>query len=401
MENINTFPMIYKHRINSAGMVPIVICITINNKPVAYEPLHKRVLLSDWDPEKRKVKDDLLNSLIKKRIAELEEIFIKKMLADESITGPMVKKILAGEHQPKNFFEYAEYIINNKTLADGLPYNDDTRRRYRDEIKRLKQFQPHLFLSDITTPFLNQYRKWLLNDYRKKDKTKLHKNSIWKTFGFIRMIWRCADKDRLVKHENNPFQNFEVGSFETDLQKIKYLELSQLEIIEQTLITKESLMDPFTIRVGWRFLAMCVFGLRISDAMRLDEGFINDAGYLDFTPFKTRRHGNTAQVPIVNDRQKRYLSKTFELPLPAKNHKSFRTDFNDHLKIITAMSGISIHLTSHVGRHTMGSFLVDGDVTEKSAMVMLGVKSDRVIKTYMHLKQSKLISEANKLNNVM
>jgi len=135
--------------------------------------------------------------------------------------------------------------------------------------------------------------------------------------------------------------------------------------------------------------------------MRLDEGFINDAGYLDFTPFKTRRHGNTAQVPIVNDRQKRYLSKTFELPLPIKNHKSFRTDFNDHLKIIEAMSETTIHLTSHVGRHTMGSFLVDGDVTEKSAMVMLGVKSDRVIKTYMHLKQSKLISEANKLNNVM
>ena len=48
----------------------------------------------------------------------------------------------------------------------------------------------------------------------------------------------------------------------------------------------------------------------------------------------------------------------------------------------------------------MGSFLVDGGVEEKAAMSILGVKSNKVIKTYLHLKQSKLVSEANKLKNV-
>jgi hypothetical protein len=49
----------------------------------------------------------------------------------------------------------------------------------------------------------------------------------------------------------------------------------------------------------------------------------------------------------------------------------------------------------------MGSFLVDAGIETKAAMAILGVKSDRVIKGYMHLKESKLKSEANKLGGVM
>jgi integrase len=145
---------------------------------------------------------------------------------------------------------------------------------------------------------------------------------------------------------------------------------------------------------------MCVSGMRISDAMILDQYMFNDAGYLEFKPHKTIRHDNTAQIPITTERQRRYfewsLRDNFEITSP----KNFRTTFNIHLKILAAKAGVNINLTSHVGRHTMGSFLVDGGVEEKAAMSILGVKSNKVIKTYMHLKQSKLVSEANKLKNV-
>ena len=145
---------------------------------------------------------------------------------------------------------------------------------------------------------------------------------------------------------------------------------------------------------------MCVIGRRIRDAMQLDEGYFDDAGNLRFTPYKTRRHNNVAQIPIVSDRQKRYLKKTMELPLPKKDHKSFRTVFNEHLKVLAAHAGISINLTSHVGRHTMGSFMVDADIQTEASMAMLGVKSEKTIKIYRHLKQTKLMMEANKMKNV-
>lgn len=158
-------------------------------------------------------------------------------------------------------------------------------------------------------------------------------------------------------------------------------------------------MEKLTISVGWRFLAMCVSGIRISDAMNLDDMKFNDAGNLELIPYKTRRYGNTAQIPIVSQRQKKYIGKTLEHKLPQRDAKSFRKIFNDHLKILCALAQIK-SVTSHAGRHTMGSFLVDAGVQEKAAMAMLGVKSDKVIKTYLHLKQSKLLSEAEKLKRV-
>ncbi len=94
------------------------------------------------------------------------------------------------------------------------------------------------------------------------------------------------------------------------------------------------------------------------------------------------------------------MQKTISLPLPATDAKSFRTTFNIHLKILAAAAGVHVLLTSHVGRHTMGSFLVDAGVEKKAAKAMLGVKGDKVIETYMHLKESKLKKEAEKLKNI-
>lgn len=178
------------------------------------------------------------------------------------------------------------------------------------------------------------------------------------------------------------------------------MDILQIDKLENILSNNAVVLQDLTIRVGWRFLSMCVSGLRISDAMLLNDATFNDAGDLEFTPVKTQRYGNKAQVPIVSDRQKRYLAKTIEQPLPETHSNSFRTTFNIHLKILCAAAGIPA-ITSHSGRHTMGSLLVDAGVQDKSAMAMLGVKSERVIRTYMHLKESKLKTEAEKLKSIL
>lgn len=400
MENVNVFPMVYKHRVNAAGEVPVVICVTLKNKPILYEPLRRKIRLSDWDPDKRVSKSNkLLNALIEKRRSELLQDFTKAELLGTRLTKSTIKIIASGDAISKDFYAYAEHVLETKKLSDGNGYSQDTKRRYKDEIKRMKQYKPELFFGDITTSFLRSYQDWLQNTHLKKDETKLHKNSIWKALAFIRMVWNQAIKEEIIKPDNYPFKNI-VGTYEADLTKIKYLELTQIEEIERLLIERAEELDTLTIQIGWRFLTMCVFGMRISDAMRLNDAFINDTGQMDFKPHKTRRHGNVAKVPIVSERQQRYLENTFKFPVPQKDPKSFRTIFNQHLKIIAQLAKIKINLTSHIGRHTMGAFLVDVGVQEKAAMAMLGVKSNRVIKTYMHLKESKLIEEANKLKNI-
>ncbi|HEX8334504.1 MAG TPA: site-specific integrase, partial [Segetibacter sp.] len=360
----------------------------------------------DWDEGKREVKpthpnSSLLNTFISDKLIEYQKFVIQRQVLKFPVTKQIVLQYLKSESSVDSFYNYATIVINTKLLEDGKPYSKDTKRRYRDEVKRMKEYKPALKFNEITPQWLNEYKVWMQNVYEKKDGNHLHKNSIWKALGFVRMVWNEAKKNKLIFSTESPFDTFNVGSYEENLENIKYLELHEVQMIEDTLIRKKEVMPDLTYRIGWRFLTMCVCGMRISDAMYLNAEYFNDAGDLKFKPYKTRRHDNNAQVPITTDRQRRYFEKSLQLPLPLTSHKSFRTTFNDHLKVLAAMAGVDINITSHWGRHTMGSFIVDADISTKAGMAILGVKSERVIKGYMHLKESKLKSEGDKLGGVM
>ncbi len=141
----------------------------------------------------------------------------------------------------------------------------------------------------------------------KKGKTKLHPNSIYKALSFFRMVYNYAIKKGVFKPEINPFQQFELGYYEENTGNIKYLELQQVDALEKALNEKKEMMQDITYRIGWCFLAMCVSGMRISDAMVLNDMIFNDAGDIEFRPHKTRRYGNKAHIPIRNDRQRKPL----------------------------------------------------------------------------------------------
>ena len=404
MEAINIFPELITWKVNKNGLAPIAIRFDFNRKRAAYEQLPYRIKPCEWDTILKCVKSNcsdhlLMNQLIQNRLNKHRNFLLKRQTFNLPVSVELIKNYVKSGKGSDCFYQYAESVIESKKLKDGEGFGTDTKRRYRDEIKRLMQFKADLSFMQLNLNFLQEYKRWLQKTYIKKDGTHLHKNSIWKAFAFLRMIYNQAIKEEIVLPENNPFKQFEVGTFEQDIQKIKYLDLSDLDKIENVLKTKTEILHSLTIHIGWRFLAMCVSGIRISDAMMLDDMMFNDAGDLELIPYKTRRHGNKAHIPIVSERQRRYITNTLQFTLPKKDAKIFRNVFNDHLKIICALAGIK-SVTSHAGRHTMGSFLVDAGVQEKAAMAMLGIKSDKVIKTYLHLKESKLITEANKLNKV-
>ncbi len=403
MEAIKIYPELQKWKVNKNGLASLTIRFDYDRQRIGNEKLGYTIQLADWDPVTKRVKSSdpnyvLLNQLIENRLNKHTNYFLRRETFNLPISRDLIKKYVKSKAGLEDFYEYAEQVIQTKKMKDGLHYSDDTKRRYRDEIKRLMQYRLKLNFKDIQPDFLNNYRSWMQFEYLKKDKTHLDKNSIWKAFSFIRMVYNQAIKDQIILPDDNPFKKFEVGSYEENTDKIKWLELNQIESIEKVLIEKE--MPVLTRRIGWRYLAMCVSGLRISDAMYLDDMYFNDRGDLEFKPYKTRRYKNKAQVPIISERQQRYFEMTLSMPLPQTDHKSFRTTFNNHLRIISAMAGISLDFTSHSARHTMGSFMVDAGIEDKAAKAILGVKKDKVLNTYMHLKQGKLNKEAEKLKNV-
>jgi integrase len=405
MEAVNIYPELVTHRINKQGYAPIVIRFDFKRTHICTHNLGQKVKPEFWDFETKRVKSKcpnsaLLNSLLENSLNRHKNFILKRQTFGLPLTKEIIKQYLLSNSAYENFYEYAEKVINEKKLKDGKPYTEDSKRRYRDEIKRMMQFKAELHFNQVGVTFLIDYKQWLQNVYVKKDKTKLEHNSIWKALGFIRMVYNEAIRNEIILPDGNPFKQFKVGTYKENLTKIKYLELSEVEIIEQELLTNANISE-LTKKIGWRFLSMCVSGMRISDAMMLDDCFFNDAGDLLFTPHKTRRHQNTAQIPIITERQRRYFETTLANKLPATDAKSFRTTFNIHLKILAAAAGLSINLTSHVGRHTMGGFIVDAGIEIKPAMAMFGVRSKKTIETYLHLKNDKLRIEADKLGNVM
>ena len=403
MEDVKFIPGLRTDAINRAGTMPIVIKVYLANKEIAHPSLKKRIVIGDWDDAKRCIKSTnpnykLLNGIISNKVNEYENFVLKRQTIGLPVTKDILLKYLC-TGSVQYFAGAAVDIIKTRTLKDGKPLSEDTQRRYMDEVNRVSQFKQDLSFRDITPQFLASYKLWMQNVYLKKDGTRLDKNTIQKSLAVMRLIYNEAVERQLIPNEQSPFKSFKVGSYEQDYAKIKYLELSEVDKLEQVL--EQEQMPQLMYRVGWRFLSMCVCGMRISDAMRLDSAFFNDAGELEFIPHKTRRHENIANVPMSTDRQRRYIKKTLSLPLPATNPKMFRTTFNIQLKVLAAMAGIKINLTSHVGRHTMGSFLVDAGVDTKAGMKILGVKGERVIQTYLHLKKSKLRSESDKLGGVM
>jgi len=404
MEAVNIYPELIKWKPNKKGECSITIRFDYKNKRAGNDNLGHKVLPEQWDDIHKRVKHSyphhvLVNRIIEARLNQHRNHFIRRQAFNLPVNADLVKQYLM-KGTLESFLSFAEKLIEEKKLSDGKPYAEDTKRRYRDEVARLMKYQADIEFKDITVQWLEGYKLWLQNTYRKKDNTLLDANSIWKALGFIRMVYNEAIKDELILADDNPFRKFEVGSYKANTDKIKYLEREDLDRIEKLLCSDDGRFNLLTINIGWRFLAMCVSGLRISDAMVLNDAYFNDAGDLEIIPHKTRRYGNKAIVPVISDKQRNYLNQTLARPLPQTNPKNFRTTFNNHLKVIAAAAGVRVDITSHSGRHTMGSFLVDAGVEKKAAKAILGVKRDEVIDTYMHLKESKLRKEAEKLRSV-
>ncbi len=327
MEAVNIYAEILKWKANKQGLVPVAIRIDLAGKRVATKSIPHRIDPVHWDPVKRRVlaanpDHALLNQILESQIQQYRTFVVRRQAFNLPVTAELLKLLADKGSGADDFYTIAEDVLETKRLKDGLGYDTETKRRYRDEIKRLQLYRAQLAMEQMTPEFLRQYRTWLQTTYRKKDKQLLSKNGIWNAFKFIRMVWNEAIERQLVLPEQNPFRAFKFDGYEQDTSKIKWLELDDLDRLERVLQTDRHLQQ-LTVGIGWRFLAMCVCGMRISDAMAFDEAFFNDAGDLEFRPHKTRRHNNRAQIPVVGDRQRKYFEQALAHPLPKTDYRAF------------------------------------------------------------------------------
>lgn len=366
-------------RINALGECNIIIRVLHDTKVLYTKSTGRKILPIHWDLKLRKVKTtyaqyQLYNAAVRKQINEMESALMRYELSGGKMTKLGVTRLLTGKSGVLDFYEYCLEHIPIKYCEAR---QKETRRSYYGELTKLKKYAPALCFDDINYTFLQSYRAYMLMELHN------HPNTVWKSFKFIKTMFNDAIKEDRYTAEN-PFQKFDAGKY-TQGQR-NYLELSDCEEIRKVLNTN---IPDMIRKVGYYYLFMCYSGLRFSDAMRYDAKLhrLNDCIVM-----KTQKKQVDVKI-FIHQKLHDVLTQVELAPLKICNK-----EFNKYLKVLATLSGISIPLTAHVGRHTFGALLAEIQTPKEVAMKLLGHKDIRSTNVYYHMKDQALKSCLEKLD---
>lgn len=351
-----------------------------NRKPVTSKSTGIKVHVDYWDVSTRSVNDyapnaKLMNTVIKKRIQEMEAQLMKQEIAGHLANRAAVYKAVKGIDHSKDFIAFClERIRIDYT-------SDETIRSYKGECTKLLQFKTAISFADIDYEFLAAYKKYML------EKLGNDGNTVWKSFKFMNTMIRKALKIGGIINEN-PFTQFDRGKY---IQKQRdYLELSDCDNIEEIALDEN---QPVLIRrVSIRFLLMCYSGMRFQDAMQFNT---NDHVQKERIVMNYQKFNTSVNNSLVFERLKKIVQLTKGAELKLTNRK-----FNDWLKVVGALAKIDISLTSHLGRHTLGGLLAEAEIPLETAQMILGHKDSRSTKVYYHQKGKNVDKAMQKLNDL-
>jgi integrase/recombinase XerD len=358
-------------QLDKRGEAVIFVSIYEGKRRVGKKSLGNKVLPTQWDYDKQRVKKShpnstLLNSLIAREVAAIE----KKLLEDEAVHGQVViSDILASDRtKGQSFYEFAEKQIAQKNYAA------QTRRTYGVYLEKMKAYRPRLWLSDINYQFLQGYEAHL------RDELGNTANTVWSNLKFINTITNDAIK---CKHLiSDPFKVYARPKYKQT--KRTFLTPGELANIESY---EEGATDTSLRTVANYFLFMAYTGLRFSDAIRFKvEAHVVNGERIVMETQKTKQPTNL----FINDKVRRYAWYVDANPLTISG-----VDFNRKLKIIAAACGIDKKVSSHVARHSFGASLVTLGVPEKVAQGLLAHGSAASTRIYYHL-DSPALDEAMK-----
>ena len=361
------------------GQAPIVIKIFLDRTLVHQESTGIKIApphFQDRQVIKTAPNSVLINQKIKKRIHDLEALFIRKELLGAALTKPMIKQLATGNDPGQDFYTFCTGWIQQK-------YNKkETLRTYNSEISKMKTFRDVVYFGDMNLAFFTSYKKYMLEVLGNAD------NTVWKTFKFINTMLNDACKIGGIIAEN-PMKGFHRGKYSNPIKTgLSFEECKKIE----PFCADESQAAIIRI-VATRFLLMCYSGLRFEDAMSFDPSIHLIGGQT--LQMKTQKQGVVVSLKL-ND----YLRPMIILIAEQPKVKLGNKKFNEYLRIVAALSGVnSLPLSAHVGRHTFGALLAELEVPEEQAKELMGHKDIRSTRVYYHVSDQALGRAMDRFNS--
>lgn len=387
---INVLFYIKRAKINSNGLVPIFIRITVEGKRID-KSTGKYVLPEKWSTETSRLKGNseearLINNhleLLRMHVFEIEK---QLLIKNENLNFENFKNEYLGIKQRERLLIpiFTEHNRKIKELV-GTEYAPGTLERYETSLKHTKDFLQWKYrVSDIDIEkidhaFITEYEFYLRTERKCANNTavKYIKN-------FHKIINQCMANGWLTK---DPFANYK-----SKVKEVTREFLTELEI--QSLMEKEFVSERLEL-VRDIFVFSCFTGLAYIDVKQLSHDNIVFGIDGDKWINKNRQKTDTnSKIPLLPTAQ--YILDKYANHPVCKNEGKLLPIFsnqkmNAYLKEIATVCGINKELTFHIARHTFATTVtLSNGVPIETVSKMLGHTNLKTTQHYAKILDKKI-----------
>lgn len=373
LQNINVYPALATWKKNAAGECPIHISIDVDGKRAAFPSIKKKVKPAEWDSAAKKVKGihnnaGIINALIRQKIGEYEAEFTAKQLQDVRITKASVKKQIKGNDSGQDFYKFCGQQI------EAVNYKSSTQKNYRGEVTKLKKYVAELSFSDITYSFLQGYERYMRDKLHNKD------NTVWKSLKFMNtMIGQAVKIGGIIS--KNPFKEYSRGKYKQGIPV--YLEWGEVQELHKAVVGKP--MTNARRLSGYYALLSYYSGLRFGDAITFtyDKKVIEDSNGKRLVLY-AQKNGEIVSIQFT-----KYIAEIVDYirdkPIDITNQ-----EFNEDIKFIAGLAGITKDISSHSGRHSFAMRCSELGMSIDDVQKLLGHGQRKSTEIYFRIKNKRL-----------
>ncbi len=268
-----------------------------------------------------------------------------------------------GNHSFESFAK--KYIQRQKGIV-----SISTTRMYQSQLNKINEFSPGIKFDEITTEFINNFQKYLIQKKKNNENTRIKTMTIFKSF-----LNHARDEGLIREHV---LENYTLGTIEGNRQFLTLEELRKLEEMLGSNLSKKYK------RVLEYFLFSCYTGLRYQDIRKLRKSNIINNQEIIMQMTKT---GKIIRIPL-SERARALIPD-----IPLDNMKVFRVmssqPTNRYLKEIMKESGIHKHISFHCSRHTFATACLDLGIPMETVKDLLGHTDFKTTAIYARIRDGK------------
>ena len=295
------------------------------------------------------------------------------------------------EHQQISFTGFfANYIKTNPKKQ-----KPNTIRHKLTALRHFKGFRPEVLFPEFDRKMLDDYENYLL-DYGYIEKGE------YKTIGYgyihsllkdLKAVLNVAIDQELIPIEKSPFLKFNLEKYAKASKEIKYLLPEEVTAIENLTFDYS---NSRLIKIRDFFLLGVYTGLRYGDLIRLNNSHIIESEGDLTVKINQEKTGELVTIPLSEMFKGKGV--TIIKAYRAYGRKFFFDELsngylNRELKVLAAMAGIDKNLTSHMARHTFGTYLLSHGLQIQFVQEVMGHESIRSTMKYAKVQKQALRRE--------